>query len=105
MMTAQRDMWHLRLPDKLEKDTFIRKEKLYNDVIGLLEKYSLSWNGKNAADTNGVRLVKVLEECLWYLDGCYISLNMSSQNFFQIFQATMYLRHPNIVSEHLINGC
>ena len=71
MMTAQRDISCPRLPDRLEKDTMTRKEKLYNDVIGLLEKYNLSWNGKDAAATNGVRLVKLLVECLWYLDGRY----------------------------------
>ena len=61
MMVALRDMCHPRLPDKLEKDTMTRKEKLYNDAIGLLEKYGLSRNEKHAAKTNGVRLAKVLE--------------------------------------------
>ena len=65
------DMSCPRLPNRLEKDIMTRKEKLYNDVIELLKKYNLSWNGKDAAVTNGVRLVKVLVECLWYLDGRY----------------------------------
>ncbi|XP_065883057.1 uncharacterized protein [Dysidea avara] len=71
MMAAQREECRGRLPDKLEKDTLTRKEKLYNDVIDLLEKYNLSWKGRDATNSYGVRLVKVLVECLWYLDGRY----------------------------------
>ena len=40
-------------------------------MIGLFEKYNLSWKGRDAANSSGVRLVTVLVECLWYLDGCH----------------------------------
>ena len=93
------------MPDKPEKDTLTRKEKLYNDVIGLVEKYGLSWNGKDAADNNSVRLVKVFVEFLRYLDGHYHILEKQGYvmpKIFVTFQATMYQRHPNIVSEHLV---
>ena len=52
MMAAQKGLSCERLPDRLEKDTLTRKEKLYN-VISLLENYNLSWKGKDAADFNG----------------------------------------------------
>jgi len=71
MMAARRELCRATLPDKLEKDTLTRKAKLYNDVISLLAKYHLTWKGRDAANSYGVRLVKVLVECLWYLDGCY----------------------------------
>ena len=71
MMAAQRDACRPRLPDRLEKDKLTRKQELYNDVIGLLEKFHLSWKGNDAANSSGVRLVKVLVECFWYLDGRY----------------------------------
>ena len=41
MIAVQKNMSRPRLPDRLEKNTMTRKEKLYNDVIGLLEKYTI----------------------------------------------------------------
>ena len=48
MMAAQKEACCARLPDKLEKNSLTRKDKLYNDIIDMLEKYLLSWKGKDA---------------------------------------------------------
>ena len=78
-MVAQKELSRERLPDRT------RKEKLYNDVISLLEKYNLSWKGKGAADSKGVRLVKVLVEFLWYLDGRYLIFEKQGYNMPKVF--------------------
>ena len=52
MMAALRKACHARLSDKLDKDSLTRKDHLYNDVIGLLEKYNLSWKGRDAVNSS-----------------------------------------------------
>jgi len=62
MMAVQREQCRARLPDKLDKDTLTLKEKLYNNVIDLLDEYYFTWKGRDAVNSYGVRLVKELVE-------------------------------------------
>ena len=38
MMAVQREQCRAKLPDKLDKDTLTRKEKLFNNAIDLLDE-------------------------------------------------------------------
>jgi len=53
MMAAKREASRARLQDKLEKTSLTRKDKLYNDVVDLLQIYRLSWKSKDIANSNG----------------------------------------------------
>ena len=86
MMAAQREQCRARLPDKLDKDTLTRKEKqLYNNVIDLLDEYHFTWKGRDAANSYGIRLVKAIFECLWYLDCRYPIFTKQGYSIPQIF--------------------
>jgi len=54
-------------------------------VIGLLDKYHLTWKGRDAANSYGVHLIKVLVECLWYLDDHYQIFTKQGYPIPQIF--------------------
>ena len=45
MMAVQRQMCLTRLPPRIQKDTSTKKEILHNDVLSLLEKHGLAWEG------------------------------------------------------------
>ena len=69
MMAAQRQLCLPLLPPRFQKDSLTKKEILHNDLLSLLEKRGLAWEGREATKGCGIRFVKVLVDLLWYIDG------------------------------------
>ena len=67
-------------------------------MIGLLDKYHLAWKGRDAVNSYGVGLVKVLVECLWYLDGRYQIFTKQGYPIPQIFTNFTGYNIPKLIS-------
>ena len=56
-----------------------RKDKLYNDFLELLKEENMLFPPVEV-DSVGKNLVKMMVECLWYLDGHYEKLKSNLLN-------------------------
>ena len=103
MMAAQRQLCLPQLPPRIEKKTLTRKETLHNDLISLLEKHDLAWDGVEATEGCGMQFVKkkTVFELLWYIDGWHHVLQIKGVlylNLSPISVVKMYLRHQSTES-------
>lgn len=83
-----------RLPAMKEERT--KKDKLFNDIIRLLERENWTWT--TGGDTHGKQFVTQLHECLWYIDGHHHTFAGCSHPIPSIFKAFSGYNTPEFLS-------
>lgn len=75
-----------------------KKDKLFNDVLGMLKDKKLFFPASEILST-GTMFVKVLVDCLWYLDGHHETLKRQSCPIPDIFSSFIGYNAPEL-SKH-----
>jgi len=84
-------------PEKYKNVCKNNRQKLYNDIIELLQEKNLGWTKQNVL-SEGRPFVMQLSDIIWQLDGHHEKFAMQTcpvPEFFQCFKNTICLRATN----------